>query len=136
MSFLSFIPVIGKILDKGLGIVDKLVLDKDEAEKIKAAIKAQILINDHEENVALLKAQSEIILAEARGGWLQRNWRPMLMVIIMAIVANNYIVVPYASMFTERVAVLDLPGALWGLLTTGVGGYVVGRSVEKILKKE
>ncbi len=133
MSILSFIPVIGKILDKGLGIVDKLVLDKDEAEKLKSAIKAQILVNDHEETVALLEAQAKIVLAEAQGGWLQRNWRPLLMVIIMIIVTNNYVVVPYASMFTDKVAVLDLPGSLWGLLTTGVGGYVIGRTAEKVV---
>ncbi|MHC4564030.1 MAG: 3TM-type holin [Planctomycetota bacterium] len=135
MSFLSFIPVIGKIIDKGLGIIDKTVLDKDEAAKLKAAIRTQILVNDHDEVVSLLEAQSKIILAEAQGGWLQRNWRPALMVIVMLIVANNYIFVPYASMFTDKIAVLELPGGLWALLNIGVGGYVAGRSAEKILRK-
>ena len=33
---------------------------------------------------------------EALGhSWLQRNWRPMLMVLFGVIIANNYVVVPY-----------------------------------------
>jgi hypothetical protein len=136
MGFLSFIPIIGQIIDKGLGIIDKTILDKDEANQLKAAIKTQILVNNHDEVVSLLEAQSKIILAEAKGGWLQRNWRPMLMVIIMLIVANNYIFVPYAAMFTDRAVILELPGGLWALLNIGVGGYVAGRTAEKILIKE
>jgi hypothetical protein len=31
---------------------------------------------------------------------------------------------------------LELPGGLWALLNVGVGGYAVGRSAEKILKKD
>jgi hypothetical protein len=136
MGFLSFIPIIGQIIDKGLGIIDKTILDKDEANQLKAAIKTQILVNNHDEVVSLLEAQSKIILAEAKGGWLQRNWRPMLMVIVMLIVANNYIFVPYAAMFTDKVAILELPGGLWALLNIGVGGYVAGRTAEKILIKD
>jgi len=37
-------------------------------------------------------------------------------------------------MWTTKVVVLELPGGLWALLTTGVGGYVVGRSGEKIVQ--
>jgi predicted MFS family arabinose efflux permease len=82
-----------------------------------------------------LEAKKEIIVAEAKGGWLQKNWRPILMLSIVAIVVNNYIIYPYLSMFTEKVTMLDLPKQLWNLMLIGVGGYVTGRSGEKIAGK-
>jgi hypothetical protein len=137
MGFLSFIPVIGKVLDKGLDIVDDLVEDKDEANKLKAAIKQQVLVQQHDELVQALEAQSKVILAEARGGWLQRNWRPMLMLIVIGILANNYVIAPYVELFFPgRSLILELPGGLWALLNVGVGGYVASRGAEKILKKD
>lgn len=137
MGWLSFIPVIGKALEKGLGIVDELVEDKDKANELKAAIKQQVLIQQHDELVKELEAQAKIILAEARGGWLQRNWRPMLMLIVIGILANNYVIAPYVELFFPgRSLILELPGGLWALLNVGVGGYIAGRSAEKVLKKD
>lgn len=128
-------PIIGAIagpIIKGLfGIIDQAVEDKDAAAKIKASIAArqQELVETE------LKGAIEIVLAEARGGWLQRNWRPLLMLTVIAIIANNYVLVPYLALFTNRVAVLELPDGLWTLLVTGVGGYIVGRSGEKIMDR-
>ena len=83
----------------------------------------------------LTEVQAEIIKIEAQGGWLQRNWRPMLMLVVIAIIANNYVLVPYLSaIWPEYVHVLDLPSGLWALLNVGVGGYVAGRSGEKIIR--
>jgi hypothetical protein len=77
--------------------------------------------------------QSRVLIAEITGeSWLQRNWRPILMLTIVAIVANNYIVVPYLALFGLTAQVLDLPEKLWNLMTLGVSGYIVGRSSEKI----
>ena len=53
------------------------------------------------------------------------------MLVAIVIIANNYIFVPYARAFGLAVPLLELPDGLWSLLTLGVGGYVVGRSVEK-----
>jgi hypothetical protein len=76
----------------------------------------------------LLESQSKIIESEAKGdSWLQRNWRPLLMVICMFIILNNYVLVPY---FGIPVAVLD--DHIWTLMEMGVTGYVAGRSLEKI----
>jgi hypothetical protein len=137
MSILSFIPVIGQALDKGLGVVDKLVADKDLAEQLKSQIKSQVLVQEHDQLVKELDSQTKIILAEAKGGWLQRNWRPVLMLTAIAIIANNYIIAPYIGLFfPDKELMLELPGGLWALLNVGVGGYAVGRSAEKILKKD
>jgi predicted membrane protein len=83
----------------------------------------------------LTESQTKIITAEAQGeSWLQRNWRPLLMLSVIFIVVNNYILFPYISMFSDKVKILELPQGLWTLLVTGVGGYIIGRSGEKIVK--
>jgi len=132
MSFLSFIPIIGKLIDKGLDVVDELVEDKDKANELKHAIKDRILIQNHDFMIKKLEAQSNIILAEAGGGWLQRNWRPILMLIAIIILANNFIIAPYVGLLFGKSLMLTLPNGLWVLLNIGVGGYIGGRTVEKI----
>ena len=131
MSFFASAPIIGKVLETSLGIVDQLVPDKDLAAKIKAGIAQSV-----EDNAAKLDlAGASIVKAEAAGeSWLQRNWRPILMLTIVSIIFNNYVLAPYLSLFTDKVTILDLPGGLWALLNVGVGGYVAGRSGEKIAK--
>jgi len=126
---LPLLAALAPSLIKGVfGIIDEVVEDKDEANKIKLSISSQ----QHELMQTHLKGSIDIILAEAKGNWLQKSWRPVLMLSIVAIVVNNYILFPYLSMFTDKAVVLELPGGLYSLLTTGVGGYVVGRSAEKV----
>lgn len=104
-------------------IVDQAVEDKDQAALIKSRLQEQVLSGRMKE----IEAAASVIAAEARGeSWLQRNWRPMLMCLFGVIVANNFIVVP---LFGTPVA--EIPPDMWDLLKLGVGGYVVGRSVEK-----
>ncbi len=70
----ALIPAIAGIINT---VVGKTIKDKDQAEKLKNALTSQLLQLNQEE----LKASSSIILAEIQGdSWLQRNWRPMLMV--------------------------------------------------------
>jgi len=110
------------------GVIDKAVTDKDEANRLKQEIQAQLIDSKN----SVVKAQMQIILAEAGGeSWLQRNWRPLLMLVIIAIVANNYLIAPYLGAMFGVGLTLPLPDALWDLMTLGVGGYVAGRSVEK-----
>lgn len=109
-------------------VIDKAVTDKDEAARLKHEIQTQLI---DAENSAL-KSQMQVILAEAAGeSWLQRNWRPILMLTIVAIVANNYLIAPYLSAMFGVGLQLELPERLWDLMTIGVGGYVTGRSLEK-----
>lgn len=111
---------------------NKAALIKNELVKLQNIISSKMI--DFQSQ--LVKAQSSIILAEVQGqSWLQRNWRPLLMLTIVIIIANNYIIFPYASIFTDRVTVLDLPDKLWNLMMLGVGGYIGGRTIEKGIDK-
>lgn len=105
-------------------------------DQIQAGVQLKFIELEHkvlEYEAKVLEAQQAVIVAEAQGkSWIQRNWRPVLMMVIIVIVANNYVLFPYLSLFTDKVAMLDLPEELFTLLSVGVGGYVVGRSGEKI----
>ena len=70
------------------------------------------------------KLQSQVIIAEAQGNWLQRNWRPItMMVFLLLIILDSFKILPN-----------PLAPEIWGLLMIGLGGYVVGRSAEKVVK--
>ncbi len=141
MGWMSAIPVLGKIVDKGLDIVDQFVEDKDQANKIKAAIKQQIEQNAHEEELTELKAQAGVIKAEATGkSTLQRIWRPVLMFVIMGLLVFNGVIVPLGeAAFAVDIPTLEawnaIPGEMWSLLTIGMGGYIGGRSAEKVVRE-
>ncbi len=83
-----------------------------------------------------LEAKAGVIQAEARyGSWLQRSWRPFLMLSITLILVNNYLIIPYLKFFGINAPVLVFPAEFWQLLYIGVGGYIGGRSAEKIFMK-
>ncbi len=127
--------LIGKALGAVTGplfsVIDKAVTDKDEAARLKQEIQAQLIESDN----SALKAQMQVILAEAQGeSWLQRNWRPVLMITIVAIIANNYLIAPYLGAMFGVGLQLELPERMWDLMALGVGGYVAGRSAEKSIR--
>lgn len=118
--------LLGPVINGIFGVIDKAVEDKDQAAQIKARLQEMVLTGQLKE----IEAAASIIVAEAKGdSWLQRSWRPLLMVLFGVIIANNYLVVP---LFGTPAAAI--PPDMWDLLKLGVGGYVLGRSVEKGVK--
>lgn len=130
---------ISGIFKPAADLIDDLHTSEEEKLEAKAkllAIEKETINKAIDLEDKLIEAKKDIIMAEAQGdSWLQRNWRPILMMVVISIIANNYILFPYLSMFTDKVTVLELPTALFALLTAGVGGYVLGRSGEKIADK-
>jgi hypothetical protein len=122
---LTLIPAVLGLVGKA---IDKAVPDAGQAMELKGAIATQI----HQLAATELQGAIDIILAEAQGeSWLQRNWRPLLMLMCIAIITNNFILAPYLGAIFSWKVVLEMPDALWELLKIGTGGYIVGRSVEK-----
>ena len=126
--------VITQLLGPVFAIIDKMVPDRAAADKMKADLQASYLAGDFKEFEALINARAQIIVAEAKGdSWIQRSWRPLTMLMFASIIANNYILFPYLSLFGAPTVMLEVPPDLWALLKIGLGGYVVGRSAEKII---
>ncbi len=139
------IPIVGtlisKVVDAGTSLFKSYFppdLSPEQKAKLEAGIQAyQLEMNKelNEYSKTIIEEQSKIIQAEANGeGWLQRNWRPITMLTFVFIIANNYILYPYITLFGGKAIALTIPPDMWGLLKLGLGGYVVGRSIEKSIK--
>ena len=133
MSWLGAIPIVGKFFDGLFGVIDQVVEDKDKANELKASLEQVMQNSDLTKFVEQIKAQTSIILAEANSqSWLSRNWRPGLMALFGLIIFNNYVLNPWlTAMFSVNI-IMEIPPDMWALLKIGLGGYVVGRSTEKV----
>lgn len=119
------------IVSIGFGILDKLIADPVK----KADAQARLLEISNAGGLAELEASSKVVVAEANSEHkITSTWRPITMLCFTAIIANNYLVYPYLSLFWVDAPILELPDFMWELLKIGLGGYVVGRSTEKAVK--
>ena len=115
----------GTVIKDLLGGLDKLFTSKEEKIKAENIIKEIIL----QKKLELQQMQTDVILAEAKGNWLQRSWRPILMLSFGFIVIYVKFLAPVFDL-----TIPELEIEFWELLKIGIGGYVVGRSAEKISK--
>ncbi len=89
-------------------------------------IENEFLSKALEYETKLLDAQGRIVEAEAKGqSWLQRNWRPITMLTFLILVVCD----------SFGLLAFRLSNEAWLLLQIGLGGYVVGRTGEKIVDK-
>lgn len=110
--------------------VNRLLDDIHTSDEERARAKSAIMALQNEAlGLALaleresLQAKSGLIAAEANGAsWLQRNWRPITMLSFLGLVVAD----------SFGLLAFRLADQAWLLLQIGLGGYVVGRSVEKI----
>lgn len=73
-----------------------------------------------------LRAAVSVIMAEANGNWLQRSWRPLMMLFFAGLVGARWF--GYSAPNMSEAEVLEL----WAIVKLGIGGYTIGRSVEKV----
>jgi len=119
------------IFDFGSTLLDKFFPDAGEAAKAKM----RLMEMQQTGELSKLQTRAGIITAEANSEhFLVAAWRPITMLVFVFIIANNYILYPYLSLFIDNAPKLDLPKDMWDLLKIGIGGYTVGRTVEKSVK--
>ena len=113
-------PVTGIVSAVG-ELVDRLTLPAREKKQLETDLLRVFM--EWEQRV--MEARSAVLVEEARGTWLQRSWRPMVMLTFAVIVlVGTFVSLP----------ILDDTSRFWDLLEIGLGGYVVGRSGEKIVQ--
>lgn len=118
--------VVGKImwapiLSAVVGLVDKLIPDPQAA----AAAKLKLFELEKQGQLAELQGAVSIIVAEASGNALQRSWRPLLMLTF-----GGLIVARWFGWSAPNLSEAEYTH-LWNIVELGIGGYVIGRSVEK-----
>jgi hypothetical protein len=145
---MSFSAFFGKLAGMGIGEICSGIggLAKDIRQAItgemsaedKATLEGKLLELDAmsaQLDAKVIEIQANVIMTEAQGeSPLQRNWRPLLMVLFGIIIANNYIIYPYLVLFFDAAPQMEIPPDMWGLLKIGVGGYVITRGGEKMIK--
>ena len=65
-----------------------------------------------------VEEQAAVLREETRGNWLQRSWRPVLMLAFAAIIL--------VGAFVELPILAD-SSRFWDLLEIGIGGYIIGK---------
>lgn len=134
----AILGLISNVFKPAADLIDELHTSEEEKLQAKAVLTTlenQITSQVLDIQKAEVEARRDIIVAEAKGeSWLQRNWRPVLMMLFGVIIANNYILNPWLSAMLSIDVTMDIPPDMWDLLKLGVGGYVAGRSGEKIIK--
>ena len=115
-------------ISAALGIGGKLIdrLWPDPAQRAQAQV--ALLELAQKGDLAHLTARSEIVKTEAASShWLAANWRPITMLTFTALIVARWM--GWAAPNLAESEYL----ALWDIVQVGLGGYVVGRSAEKII---
>lgn len=119
------------LITLGLSLLEKVF--PDPAKRAEAETK--LLALEQAGDLKELDAAMQTIMTEAKSEhFLVAAWRPITMLTFVFIIANNYIIYPYLSLFWPDAPTLAIPPDMWDLLKLGLGGYVIGRSAEKGIK--
>lgn len=122
---LPVVDLIAGIFKPAAELIDNLHTSEEEKLQAKGKIletqlNTALHFLDYEKQ--LLESKTTIIQAEAQGGSrIQRSWRPITMLTFLGLVVLD----------SFGWLANDLAPEAWTLLQIGLGGYVVGRSVEK-----
>ena len=117
----------GKTLDGVSNILDEVITN--EPERLEAKARLNKSISDGLNRA--MSYQRDVLVQELKGNWLQRSWRPIMMLAFGFIVVFKYFIWQLVMAFNPSVEDFDLIPNFWSLLEIGIGGYVIGRSVEK-----
>lgn len=136
---MNVVDIVSTIISPITTMVDKITTTKEEKIALQnelARIKNEFLSKALNYEAEITKIQSEVVKTEAKGkSWIQRIWRPITMLVFVAIIFNNYILMPYFKALFGWGVELDVPPDLWELIKLGLGGYIFGRSAEKVVKE-
>lgn len=116
----ALIPVLAPILGQ---FIKSKFPDPAEAAQAEAELTAQLWQNAHQLNAAA----AEIIKAEAQSGhWLAAIWRPLVMLTFAGLIVARWF--GWAAPNLSEAEYLKL----WSIVEFGMGGYIIGRSVERV----
>jgi len=124
---MNVLSLIGQIFKPAAELIDNVHTSTEEKLQQKAVLLqlqtdflTQALSYEQEQ----LKQKAAIIIAETKSeSWITRNWRPITMLTFLGLVVLDQLGLLAFRLATEA----------WTLLQLGLGGYVVGRSVEKVV---
>lgn len=125
---MGFVDLIAGIFKPAAELIDELHTSEEERLKQQRRlleIQALVLDSSLEYEKEMMTAKANIVNSEAKSEhWVTATWRPITMLTFLALAVGD--------------SLGFLPNPLrdeaWTLLQIGLGGYVVGRSAEKVIK--
>ena len=117
------LPIIGALAPIVGKVIDKVFPDTEKRDLAKLEIMSEL----QKQSGEIEKAAARIINTEAASNhWLAANWRPLTMLFFVGLIGARWFgFVPEGMSEAEYLSIYDL-------VKIGLGGYVVGRSAEKI----
>lgn len=124
---MSVIPL-EDIAASGMSLINSAInkIWPDPADRAKAEV--ALLQAQAESAVNQMAQEMSVLVAEAKSEhWLAATWRPIVMLTFTALITARWLGWSAPNIGPEEVA------QLWSIVQFGLGGYVVGRSAEKIV---
>jgi len=122
--------LIAGIFKPAAELIDELHTSEEERLKAKGHlldVQAAAMQKVFDYESGLIEAKGKIVHAEASSKhWLTANWRPITMLTFLGLVVARWF-----GFSAEGLTQEDYD-ALYNLISIGVGGYIIGRSGEKI----
>ena len=115
-------------------VLDALVKDQELRRKLESELQGKLA--DHLGKSGEL--QQAIVLAEIKSEhWLTRSWRPLMMLTLLGFVLFVGLVLPLLDAIIGHPVAFNprwqsLPAPFWDFLSIGIGGYIGGRTLEKV----
>lgn len=104
--------------------LDRFIPDKTQAAQAKATLDQL----REQEGAQEFLAGADIVKAEAQSStWLTAAWRPITMLVFVSLIVARVF-----GLTSEHVSEAEY-AELWRLVELGLGGYVIGRSAEKVV---
>lgn len=118
MIWTAILPIAERIIDSVFPDEEKRNEARLELFKMQSSAEAK-----------MMEHQVSTILAEANGeSWIQRNWRPVTMLTFVGLVVAKWLGFAAPGVSDE------IEMKLFDIIEIGLGGYVIGRSAEKVAK--
>jgi hypothetical protein len=115
--------LLGGLFDLAGKVFDKIFPNPQQA----AEAKLKLFEMQQAGELKALEGQVSIITAEASSSsWLASSWRPITMLIFTALIVCRWFGWSAPNLSPEEYI------KLWDIVELGLGGYVIGRSGEKI----
>lgn len=102
----------------------------DQAKTVQASLEVLKSVNDMDGQALQAHAQAISALL-TQGIWLERIWRPLLMITFMGIIISYWFTGYTPPHFNTPMSPMMVE--IFSLLKIGLMGYIPGRTVEKII---
>ena len=105
-------------------VIDGLTVSDEEKSQAKERLSTVVLSHLSQ----IFETQVSALKTEMQGNWLQKSWRPLVMLAFTVL-----LIARWTGIASYEIP-LELEMRLMDIIQLGLGGYVVGRSAEKIAK--